>query len=324
MQLKQIRTTFVLYIALLATVFQVKADTSSDIERLLDWAETTYPDLFFPAASTLTFEEWTYRYYSATDTYAGVNDKEEVYVMGGAFGDLTKIGTLAELLTLVPGNGSSDEAGIITAGTGSCVTAVYPDPVGSAVHKTTLNGTQSSYYITNSVIESDSSHFVTQSENTPAIGTGTTTATYNVRLDGNSIYMLGYEYVTSTTNANGTETIRTSIATLNPEQLAGTKQQCEGQVFKTQNVVATVESGGTQTSLNTGSALTTVEAVNEAITVPAGTFTTMRLRSEAENGVGGYNITWVDPDLGATMLIRLEIYDESGNQLQVTEMVTLN
>lgn len=79
-----------------------QADRTDDIDRLLNWAEVRYPELFAPASqSTQVWDIWTYRYYPATDNYAGVNESGEVWVMGADFGDLTRIDTLENLLAQI-------------------------------------------------------------------------------------------------------------------------------------------------------------------------------------------------------------------------------
>jgi hypothetical protein len=90
-----------------------KADTNSDIETLLNWAEGQYPELFPQQAATQTQDIWRFRYYPQTNIYAGVNDQNEVYVLGEAFGEVPMyVGTLSDMLRIVnSGDGDGDGQG---------------------------------------------------------------------------------------------------------------------------------------------------------------------------------------------------------------------
>lgn len=58
-------------------------DVSQEAHCLFDWAENAYGDYFAPAnSSTLVWSEYTYRYYSDTNTYLGVSSADDnVYYM---------------------------------------------------------------------------------------------------------------------------------------------------------------------------------------------------------------------------------------------------
>jgi|GEM_PF-1964668 len=66
------------------------------IECLLNWAETNYPNLFSPAGATTQFQSpYTYRYYTQTNSYAGVSaSNNHVYYLGPD-GVLTDVGDLS-------------------------------------------------------------------------------------------------------------------------------------------------------------------------------------------------------------------------------------
>ncbi|GEM_PF-4891190 len=71
-------------------------------DRLFDWAENKYPELFSPAQQpSITVPNWYYRYYPATNNYVGVNSAGDVYVLGDIFNGLLRIDTLAALLIRV-------------------------------------------------------------------------------------------------------------------------------------------------------------------------------------------------------------------------------
>ena len=64
----------------------VKADTATppNIECLLNWAQTFYPNLFSPLVSGVQFSlPYTYRYYPDTNAYVGVSSADNhVYYQG--------------------------------------------------------------------------------------------------------------------------------------------------------------------------------------------------------------------------------------------------
>jgi hypothetical protein len=79
------------------------ADTTSDTELLLNWAEKTYPTIFTVKKTTQTSGPWIYRNYSEKGILAGVNkDDLKVYVMGGPWGNSpVVVGSLVDLMKQV-------------------------------------------------------------------------------------------------------------------------------------------------------------------------------------------------------------------------------
>lgn len=66
------------------------------------WAESNYAQFFAPAGndSFLSFPPYTYRYYSATDTYLAVSSADNhVYYMFGSDGVIRDAGPLSDWLT---------------------------------------------------------------------------------------------------------------------------------------------------------------------------------------------------------------------------------
>lgn len=79
--------------------------TKPDSERLMNWAEQTYPDLFKPAgATTQSVQGYQAREYPATQTYIGVKD-ERVYVYGSRFGGLLDVGSVTSFMGTVSAAG---------------------------------------------------------------------------------------------------------------------------------------------------------------------------------------------------------------------------
>ena len=103
--LKQLILTVCTWL-LLVNVHFAAADTASDTEKLLNWAENTYPQYFPSHQVTQSIDPWLYRFYAETEIYAGVNKNDNsVYVLGGPWGDTpTRIAALSELVAQIPGS----------------------------------------------------------------------------------------------------------------------------------------------------------------------------------------------------------------------------
>jgi len=81
-----------------------------DEETIFNWAEINYPHLFSPSgAQTQETQGYLYRYYPATNTYAGAKEGE-VFVLGDVFDGLLKVGSIDEVLALVNSSNSSSSS----------------------------------------------------------------------------------------------------------------------------------------------------------------------------------------------------------------------
>lgn len=70
------------------------SSSMSEPDRLLNWAESFYPDLLSPRGTiTLTQGIYTYRYYAITNVFVGVDDKRNVLFLNAA-GLLQTVGKL--------------------------------------------------------------------------------------------------------------------------------------------------------------------------------------------------------------------------------------
>ena len=94
------------------------ANTASDTDKLLNWAENYYP-LYFPAhQTTQSIEPWLFRFYPETNVYAGVNTSNNgVYVFGGPWGNVnpTYIDSLPNLLATTQNGKLTDVISIFTS-----------------------------------------------------------------------------------------------------------------------------------------------------------------------------------------------------------------
>lgn len=81
------------------------ADIISDTNRLFDWAETRYPQLFSPGgAASFQLQNYYLRYYAQTQTYMGTQGSS-VYVYGDIFNGLLYVGEMSALMPEVDGAG---------------------------------------------------------------------------------------------------------------------------------------------------------------------------------------------------------------------------
>lgn len=95
-------------IVLLLNFNAVRADTASDTETVLNWAESTFPDLFPTHQATQNINPWLFRHYPETGIYVGVNqDDNGVYVLGGPWESATFIDTLPNVVNVALNAGGS-------------------------------------------------------------------------------------------------------------------------------------------------------------------------------------------------------------------------
>ncbi|SER61267.1 hypothetical protein SAMN05421690_10446 [Nitrosomonas sp. Nm51] len=110
-------------LVLIAHTHLVIADTSSDTETVLNWAENTYPALFPGHKATQSINPWLFRFYPETGIYAGVNiNDNNVYVLGGPWDSATVIDTLPNLVSLVQNSGGNTSIS-------ACNTANVPEGI---------------------------------------------------------------------------------------------------------------------------------------------------------------------------------------------------
>lgn len=87
------------------------ADLASDADIIFNWAEKTFPQYFSNKAVTQTLDVWLYRYYPTTNIYVGVNRNDvSVNIMGGEFGSVPKkAGLVKDFLAAANPPGQSGE-----------------------------------------------------------------------------------------------------------------------------------------------------------------------------------------------------------------------
>ncbi len=96
-------------LGLLSNSYIALADTTSDTETLLNWAEKTFPQFFKSKQATQSIEPWLYRFYPETGIYAGVNlTDNNVYTLGGPWGNNPAlIDSLSNLIAQINNSGGN-------------------------------------------------------------------------------------------------------------------------------------------------------------------------------------------------------------------------
>lgn len=82
------------------------SELPDDAERVLNWAEAVYPQLFSPAgANTLHAQGYTYRYYSAQNCYLAIREGRVYYLGSLSDGRISDVGAFADYLGRAQGAG---------------------------------------------------------------------------------------------------------------------------------------------------------------------------------------------------------------------------
>lgn len=179
----------------------------------------------------------------------------------------------------------------------------------------TLSGTIDTHY--NSV---STTQAVTDTDSTVTVaGVAASThslTTQHYHIDNNLLYVERLD-VTATATVFGFPVSTTSVVEFSPAQLAGPAQvYCLNQTWTSPAVTQTTTVNGQQT-VNSSPVLTgVVEAINESITSPAGSFNTVRTRvaTSADNSV---THQWLSTSNG--QLIRQTTHAANGTLISTTE-----
>lgn len=76
------------------------AGTPTAADRVMNWAEAVYPQLFPKPGVTGTYDIYGYRYYAATGNYVGIGSNGRVVVHNGRDWHLLDVGALSDFLAL--------------------------------------------------------------------------------------------------------------------------------------------------------------------------------------------------------------------------------
>jgi serralysin len=70
--------------------------------QVFSYAEANYPNFFSGTPTDGQYQQYTYRYYSGTGNYIGIDDKNEIYILGPDTGNaLTSVGSVSSYADLI-------------------------------------------------------------------------------------------------------------------------------------------------------------------------------------------------------------------------------
>ena len=129
---------FILFFLLLISTTSFAENFLINSNKLFNFAEQSFPELFSPAGVTTSgLDNYLVRYYPETNNYIGTRD-EDIYVYGDVFNGLLRVGVLTdyielepdgdELLTQLFANARSD---VQVYGTGTVISILSDDLNGS-------------------------------------------------------------------------------------------------------------------------------------------------------------------------------------------------
>jgi hypothetical protein len=295
---------FVLAFGLLAN--SAWAANLADVDRFLDWAEHTYPDLISPPGQTQAWGDLHFRFYS-NDIAAGVNPVGDVLLLVN--GQLSYVGSLQDLLPMAFGGPQP--------GTGPCVAVALPT-VGSRQVQvisgtpggTIVNGTIDRTYLAATPthqrfedIFSTSQDFGPQAGTTSISGTSVTDKTTET-VDG--LRRLLVREVDTTSRFNGAAPANHHTKSVfSPGQVespAQPGQLCVGQTWNSPSVTELryVDANPAKTE-HTLAMSYRVEGF-ETIETKAGRFDTVKI--SAHDQLGGYHFVWFSPTLGIELQVQ--------------------
>jgi len=311
-----------IFYAVLLISFSTYADTNSDTNRLFNWAQENYSSIFstneitkailLPESSRELAGSWLYRFYPETNVYAGVLNEQEVFVLGGPWPELLYVGTLNELISVLPPQSTLESQ--------DCVNRLTLVAVGTQYNtlSTSADGLSSSeFHVTHDEVTGE---FI-RVTNTPinnSFGLISTETLSKYRHDSGFIYIsqLAINTIFNSTASN-------TKVNFSPERQSIGSPACIGQTV-TRNFVKIINQTTdgmalpTRTESFVGSH--TVESINEIKTVAAGTFNTVLFR-DTNSSDGSYSLQWTDILTG--VLIASEDYDVNNSRLSTFEITTL-
>lgn len=310
-------------------------------ETIFNWAESEYSQYFSPSGqTTLSLDPWSYRYYPDTGTYLGINSSDEVYVLGGPFGQAPlPVGVVDDFIALInshnggdesdndDGNNGGDNGGDNggNSGTGACVTLPFPATGTTTTHIANDAQSGAAGTITTRYDLATGTQAITVTESSFSVSgfttTSTTTTTQNYRIEDGYLYesSIVTDVVTATGFGSFTDTITTEF---NPEYMTGAAVDfCEGQTWTTSEVQQTISSSSAPDVTSTTSPEEgLVESVGTSVTVPAGTFNTVLIKKTQTDG--SISRIWISRQHG--VFVKQESVDSSGNTTTLIEIESIN
>lgn len=294
--------SFILLIVISLTTSISHADREQDFKNVTSWAESRYSSFFSPASTIIQNQQpWLYTFYPETNTYIGLNNNDEIWVLGDVFGGLLQISKLDDLLNVIAsenvGNGNCVQVPLISAG-GRIVSRYYAvnpnnsSPVYGSMDETYTEYTNTHYTTANEV-------YVLKADGSSLTFEGTFTRWFTI-ID-NFIYSNSTKSVFVLENKSYTVTTEYS-----PELLSGSLSTiCEGQTITHAPTQKISTFNGNTRITEIEASETIINSVNENIQVPAGNFTTVMSTNHTTSNT--INKQWIDTATGH--LIKAETYD---------------
>ncbi len=279
----------------------VKADVNTDTDRLIDWAEATFYDFFSAGgqqSQSLVIEDpnspfvgrWYYRFYPHTANFIALRNEQDIYLYGGVFGNqLSFIDSLGNLLKTIP---PANQCVNVPQPKQGVVAEYQINNIAEGIDNGTLVDTFTSVSPTGSVIDSQ------------IIGQDKTITVKEIQvfeIKENQLFLSQTDTTSNQALIDITSTLKYDPAILVQPALV----YCEGQRWQTNKATLT-------SSLNPGSGTSRpspvqiktgkVNAVNVNITIPAGTFSTVKQTIVDDNG--GKIESWIAIENGLVVLKR--------------------
>lgn len=335
--MKNIAKSFVILFLLLTSNVAL-SDIRSDANKVLNLFESLYPELLSPAV-TQYVAEFCLRHYPEEEIYTGVVCGSEIdlplgngYVVIGD--ELIELGPIEQYRNLFASQ--SDADGSAPTGSSSCVN--IPFNAHNGIIETlqiTVNTPQGSTSINHvneylSVTNTSSTIKVTTSNISGLGDVSESTLTEHYQIQGNYLFHVS-STSTTTTNMFGTESTLTSASTVSPSyKSAPVNTYCAGQTWTTSAYTETTN--GTVTVMGINSSMGSesiqqpgysgiVSSVNQSVTVPAGTFNTIRIDYTMANG--DRMSTWSTTDIGALVKMTISGVVDGQTYTGTTELLGL-
>lgn len=298
------------------------ANEYSDTNRLFDWAELNYPDVFMtkettkdillPESSGELAGSWLYRFYPDKNVYAGVLNEQDVYVLGGPWPELFYVGTLNDLVASLP---PPDRLNF-----GACVDRVTLVAEGTQFNSLSVSADSQSSSEVHVIHDEVTSAFI-KVINTPindSIGLNSIESLTDYRHDSGFVYVSKLTITSQVGNS-----ITSTEVSFSPERQAIQSPACIGQVVNrdyTRTINRTIDGITLATSTEHFLGTHTVESINESKSVAAGTFNTVRFRN-TDSSDASYSLEWNDILTGIN--VASENYDANNQLLSTYEITTL-
>lgn len=322
--LKRIQGVAVASLAL--ALSQVANGDAQDNETIFNWAEGEYSSYFYPSGqATASLDPWSFRFYPGSGIYLGINQADEVYVMGGAFGDTpSMVGNVNQFLEIINASAPSESDNATNNGSGNCVSVAMP--ASGLTQGYSFSDATSGYSGTVTIeyeLVTDTRSRMTMNSSFAAGAysfSSVMTQTSEYRIENNYVYESRTVSQTTRNMSTGSETTNETM-TYSPEYLDGpVRQYCEGQSWSSASVQLTTTTSDHSYSSYTAAESGSVVSISEVVTVPAGTFDTVVLMTTDSSG--NRSKIWISKQYG--VFVKQEEYDAEDGSTVTLEVDTLN